>query len=53
MDDSPDWVALLLVILEDGLNIGSVLQVTWEDLDDGILAILLRSAGWKLIEGDL
>lgn len=52
MDYAPDWVAFFLVVLEDGLNVGSILQVTWEDFDDGILPVLLGRALGKLVEGN-
>lgn len=53
VNDTPDGVTLLLVPLKDGLNIGSILEVTWEDLDDSVFTILLGGAGWEFVEGNL
>lgn len=53
VNDTPYWVAFLLVMEEDGFDISSVLQVAWEDFDDGIIAVLLRGTLGELVQCDL
>lgn len=53
MDDTPDTGSLLVVVVEDSLDIGGVLQIAAEDLDLGVGLVLLGSIGAKLPEGDL
>lgn len=53
MDDTPDWIAFLLVVVEDCVDIGSILQVAWKYLDNCILSVLLGCTLWELVQGDL